>query len=397
MTKRTRREFLGESAAFAAAMGIAPMAFAEGRAAMTGRASKPLDLLMLGGTGFLGPHIVWRALERGHNVTLFNRGQTGPDLFPDLDLIEGDRYSDLSNLKAAVEDGRTWHGAIDTFAYVPSVVTDMMDVIKDAVEHYTLVSTVSVYAGFDTVGADESAPKAEISDEVAAGIPTHREVGVHYGAMKMRCEEAGNAGMPGRIANVRPGLIVGPRDTTGRFTYWAVRGSEGGTMIAPGEPTDPVQVIDVRDLADFIVLAFEKKLWGPYNAISPAGHFSIGDVVDSAIKVGDAGTKAEWIDADFLAAHGVNGWQHMPAWVSQSTPGYAGFGTSNCQKAVQAGMTIRPMDETMRATLEYYRTRGPEIEAERGEEFGAQWRQSVRGGLPRELEAEVLEAWNSRG
>ena len=397
MTTRTRREFLGESAAFAAAMGMAPMAYAQGRAAMTGKAPKKLDLLMLGGTGFLGPHIVWRAQERGHNVTLFNRGQTGPDLFPDMDLIEGDRYSDLSNLKSAVEEGRTWHGAIDTFAYVPSVVTDMMDVIKDAVEHYTLVSTISVYADFGTVGADESAPKAEISDEVAAGIPTHREVGAHYGAMKMRCENAGEAGMPGRVANVRPGLIVGPRDTTGRFTYWAVRGSEGGTMIAPGEPKDPVQIIDVRDLADFIVLAFEEKLSGAYNAISPAGHFSIGDVVDSAIKVGDAGTKAQWVDADFLAAQGVNGWQHMPAWISPTTPGYEGFGTSNCQKATKAGMTIRPMDETMRATLEYYRTRGPEIEAERGEEFGAQWGQSIRGGLPAEQEKQVLEAWNSRG
>lgn len=397
MTTRTRREFLGESAAFAAAMGIAPMALAQGKAAMTGRAPKPLDLLMLGGTGFLGPHIVWRAQERGHNVTLFNRGRTGPDLFPDLELIEGDRYADLSNLKSAVEEGRTWHGAIDTFAYVPSVVTDMMDVIRDAVQHYTMVSTISVYTGFDTIGADESAELAEISDEVADGIPTHREVGVNYGAMKARCEKAGEAGMPGRIANVRAGLIVGPRDTTGRFTYWAVRGAEGGTMIAPGDPKDPIQVIDVRDLADFIVLAFEKKLSGPYNAISPAGHFAIGDVVESAIRVGDAGTKAEWIDADFLAAHGVNGWQHMPAWIAQSTPGYAGFGTMNSEKATKAGMTIRPMDETMRATLEYYRTRGPEITEERGEEFGAQWRQSVRGGLPKELEAQVLEAWNSRG
>jgi len=270
-------------------------------------------------------------------------------------------------------------------------------VIRDAVQHYTLVSTVSVYADFGTVGADESAPLAEVPDDVAAGIKSHREVNEHYGAMKARCEKAGEDGMPGRIANVRPGLIVGPRDTTGRFTYWAVRGSEGGTMIAPGDPKDPIQVIDVRDLADFIVLAFERKLSGAYNAISPAGMFTIGDVVESAIRVGDAGTEAEWIDADFLAAHGVNGWQHMPAWISQSTPGYEGFGTNNCEKATKAGMTIRPMDETMRATLEYYRTRGPELVAERGEEFGAQWRQSVRGGLPKELESQVLEAWNNRG
>ncbi len=397
MTTRTRREFLGESAAFAAAMGMAPMAYAQGRAKMTGRAPKPLDLLMLGGTGFLGPHIVWRAQERGHNVTLFNRGQTGPDLFPDLDLIEGDRYSDLENLKLAVEEGRTWHGAIDTFAYVPSVVESMMDVIKGAVEHYTLVSTISVYADFATVGADESAPLAEISDEVAEGITTHREVGANYGSMKARCEKAGEVGMPGRIANVRPGLIVGPRDTTGRFTYWPVRGTEGGTMIAPGQPSDPIQIIDVRDLAAFVVLAFEQKLSGAYNAISPAGKFTISDVVESAIKVGDAGTKAQWIDAEFLEMHGVNGWQHMPAWISPTTEGYAGFGQTNCERATKAGMTIRPMADTMQATLEYYRARGPELEAERGEEFAAQWRRSVRGGLPPELERTVLEAWENRG
>ncbi len=397
MTVRTRREFLGESAAFAAALGMAPMAYAQGNAKMTGRAPKALDLLMLGGTGFLGPHIVWRAIERGHNVTLFNRGQTGPDLFPDLDLIEGDRYTDLSNLKSAVGEGRKWHGAIDTFAYVPSVVTEMMDVIRDAVTHYTLVSTISVYADFATVGADESAPLAEVSDEIADGIATHREVGANYGSMKARCERAGEAGMPGRIANVRPGLIVGPRDTTGRFTYWPVRGSEGGTMIAPGKPSDPIQIIDVRDLAEFIVLAFEQKLSGAYNAISPAGMFTIGDVVQNAIEVGNAGTKAEWIDADFLEQHGVNGWQHMPAWISPTTEGYQGFGLSNCEKATKAGMTIRPMGDTMRATLEYYRTRGPELAAERGEEFAAQWRTSIRGGLPSELETQTLEAWKDRG
>lgn len=395
----TRREFLGQAAgvaAGAAMMGVGPSALAQTRSAMEQPAGKKLNLLMLGGTGFLGPHVVWRAVERGHTVTLFNRGRTGPEMFPDLEHIEGDRYSDLSNLEAAVADGRTWDGAVDTFAYVPSVVTDMMNVIADAVGHYSLVSTISVYPSNDTPGADESAPLAEISDEEAAAIPTHREVGVNYGAMKARCEQAGEAGMPGRITNVRAGLIVGARDTTGRFTYWPVRASEGGTMIGPGNPSDPLQVIDVRDLANFIVLSIEKKLSGPYNAISPAGHFTIGDVVNTSVKVANAGTEVEWIDADFLAANGVQAWQHMPAWVSPTTEGYAGFGMMDCSKAMSAGMTIRPLKETIESALEYYRTRGPEIAAERGEEFGAQWLRSVRGGLPAEQEAEVLKAWAER-
>lgn len=394
---RTRREFLGQAAGAVALAGFAPTALAKAGSMMSGKAAKPLNLLMLGGTGFLGPHIVWRAIERGHTVTLFNRGKTGPDLFPDLDLIEGDRYTDLSNLKAAVADGRTWHGAIDTFAYVPGVVTSMAEALGKSVEHYSLVSTISVYSDYSTPSADESAPLAEISDEVASGIPTHREVGEHYGAMKARCERAADETMPGRVANVRPGLIVGPRDTTGRFSYWPIRGTEGGTMIAPGDPKDPIQVIDARDLANFVVLCFEQKLTGAYNAISPAGMFTIEDVVKNAIEVGDAGTEAEWIDADFLAAHGVNGWQHMPAWISPSTPGYAGFGLASCERATKAGMEIRPLAETMKATLEYVNTRAPELAAERGEEFVNQWRRQVRGGLPPELETQVLAAWKSRG
>jgi 2'-hydroxyisoflavone reductase len=395
----TRREFLGQAAgvaAGAAMMGVPSTVLAQTRSAMDQPADKKLNLLMLGGTGFLGPHIVWRAIERGHNVTLFNRGQTGPEMFPDLEHIQGDRYADLSGLESAIADGRNWDGAIDTFAYVPSVVTDMMNVIADAVGHYSLVSTISVYPNMDTPGANETAPLAEITDEMAAGIPTHREVGAHYGAMKARCERAGEAGMPGRIANVRAGLIVGSRDTTGRFTYWPVRATEGGTMIGPGSPSNPVQVIDVRDLANFIVLSIEKKLSGAYNAVSPAGKFTIGEVVDTSIKVADAGTEVEWIDADFLEAEGVQPWQHMPAWVSPTTEGYAGFGQMDCSKAMGAGMTIRSMKETVASTLEYYRTRGPELIAERGEEFGVQWHARVRGGLPAEREAEVLKAWFDR-
>lgn len=397
MTGRsTRRTFLGQAAGTAAAatmMGLSPKALAQMRDHMAQPADKKLKLLMLGGTGFLGPHIVWRAQERGHEVTLFNRGQTGPEMFPDLEHIQGDRYSDLSELESAVAEGRTWHSAIDTFAYVPSVVTDMMKVIAGSVEHYALVSTISVYADSNEIGADESAPLAEVSDEVASNIPTHREVGMHYGAMKARCERAAEQGMPGRVANIRPGLIVGPRDTTGRFTYWPVRASEGGTMIGPGSPEDPTQIIDVRDLADFIVLSIEKELTGQYNAISPAGHYSMGDIINASVKIADAGTEVEWVDGDFLIERGVQPWQQLPCWVPTSMEGYAGFGMMDCSKATKAGMKIRPIEETINATLEYYATRAPELEAERGEEFAQQWKQRVRGGLDPSIEVETLAAW----
>lgn len=400
MTGRsTRRAFLGQAAGTAAAaavMGLSPSAMAQMRGRMSQPADKKLKLLMLGGTGFLGPHIVWRAQERGHEVTLFNRGQTGPDMFPDLEHLQGDRYSDLASLESAIAEGRKWHSAIDTFAYVPSVVTDMMKVISGSIDHYALISTVSVYASSDEAGADESAPLAEVTDEVASGITTHREVGMHYGAMKARCEQAAEAGMPGKVANIRPGLIVGPRDTTGRFTYWPVRASEGGTMIGPGSPEDPTQIIDVRDLADFIVLSIEKNLAGEYNAISPAGHYTMGDLLNASVKVADAGTEIEWVDADFLTGRGIQAWQQLPCWVPTTMEGYAGFGMTDCSKATKAGMTIRPIEETVRATLEYYKTRGPELAEERGEEFYAQWKQRVRGGLDPEIEKEALEAWRTR-
>lgn len=164
-------------------------------------------------------------------------------------------------------------------------------------------------------------------------------------------------------------------------------------MIGPGTPNDPTQVIDVRDLAAFIVHAIEQNLAGAYNAISPAGKFTIGDVLDACHTVAQADTEVMWVESDFLTSQGVQAWQHMPAWIPTSMEGYAGFGTTDCSKAMQAGLTIRPMEETARATLDYYRTRAKELEEERGEEFAEQWRRQVRGGLDPEREKEVLAAW----
>ena len=393
----SRREFLaqaGLAAGALAAAGIAPGALG---AVIGGREKK--RILILGGTGFLGPHLVWDALKRGHEVTMFNRGQTAPDLFDDqqAETLIGDRYSDYASLEEAVAAGRTWDAVIDTFAYVPKVVEDAIGVLRPAIGQYVVISTMSVYASNDEPGADESSPVATVTDEVSDGIPTHREVGMHYGAMKARCEAAAERLMPGSATNLRPGLICGARDTTGRFTYWPVRASEGGTMIGPGSPTDPVQIIDVRDLARFAIHSIETKLTGEFNVITPADTMTIGDVVEGSIATADAGTQAEWVDAAFLAAQGVQAWQHMPAWVPPTTPGYSGFGRQSSARALAAGLTCRSARETAAYALEYFRTRGPEIEAERGAEFAQQWRTQVRGGLPLEREQAVLELWRHRG
>lgn len=389
----TRREFLVTAGGIALGAAVAPSALAGWSGAAKG---KRMKILILGGTGFLGPQIVNRAVENGHEITLFNRGRTGPDLFPDLEHIEGDRYTDLSGLEKAVADGRSWDAVIDTFTYVPKTVTDAMDVLMPAMGRFVVISTISVYASNAEPGMDEDAPVATIDDETAAGITTHREVGVHYGAMKARVEAAAEARMPGKVCVIRPGLIVGPRDTTGRYTYWPVRGSEGGKMIAPGTGDDHVQIVDVRDLGDFTVRCVEDGRTGLYNALSPAGKWTMRDIVDAAVRTGEAGTTPEWVDAGFLSEHGVNAWQQMPAWIPATTPGYGGVGRMSTARAIAAGLTTRTLEDTNRATLAYYRERQAELRAERGDEFGDQWAQDIRGGISREKEAQVLAAWGER-
>lgn len=391
---KTRREFLVSAGGIALGAAVAPSALA----GLSGSAKgKQMKILILGGTGFLGPHIVNRAVENGHAVTLFNRGRTGPDLFPDLEHIEGDRYTDLSGLEKAVADGRRWDAVIDTFTYVPKTVTDAMDVLMPAMGRFVVISTISVYASNAEPGMDEKAPVATMDDATADGITTHREVGVHYGAMKARVEAAAEARMPGKVCVIRPGLIVGPRDTTGRYSYWPVRGSEGGTMIAPGTGEDHVQIVDVRDLGDFTVRCVEDGRTGLYNALSPAGKWTMRDIVDAAVRTGEAGTAPEWVDAGFLSEHGVNAWQQMPAWIPASRPEYAGVGRMSTARAIAAGLTTRTLEDTNRATLAYYRDRQAELRAERGDEFGDQWAKDIRGGISPEKEADVLAAWRARG
>jgi len=391
----TRREFMAKAGGLAVGAAISPSLLG---AHLKG--SKNMKILILGGTGFIGPHIVNRALANGHEMTLFNRGRSGPDLFPDLEHLQGDRYSDLSALEKAVADGRRWDAVIDTFTYVPKTVTDAMDVLLPAMGQYVVISTISVYADMNTPGMDEDAPLAQIDDAVAEGITTHREVGANYGAMKARVERAAEARFPGHVNVIRPGLIVGPRDTTGRYTYWPVRATEGGGMLAPGTGDDPVQIVDVKDLADFTVHCCEQKHMGTYNAVSPSGERTMRDIVDSCLRVagptGSEATKPVWVDAGFLEANGVAAWQHMPAWIPASADDYAGIGQLSTARSIAAGLKTRPLDDTNRDTLAYYAERQAELRAEEGDEFADDWATRIRGGISREREAEVLAAWAKR-
>ncbi len=394
---KTRREFIGQAGAVTLGAALTPTALAGLAGGMF--SNKKLNILMLGGTGFAGPKMVQRALDNGHKVTLFNRGQTAPDMFPDIEHIQGDRYTDLSGLQKLVKDGRHFDAVIDTFTYVPKTVTDTMDILLPIMNQYVVISTTSVYASRSNPGMDETGELATVSDDIAAGITTHREVGVHYGAMKARVEQAAEERFPGKVCIIRPGLIVGDRDTTGRYTYWPVRATEGGTMIAPGTGEDFVQYIDVRDLGDFTIHCIEQQHMGNYNGISPAGERTTRDMIESAVRIAKkygGKTEVEWVDAEFLAANGVNAWQHMPAWVPNSAEGYEGQGQLSTAKSIKAGLKTRHIDDTTESTVNYYMNRGQEIRAERGHEFYENWAKQIRGGLDPQKEQEVLKLWNDQ-
>jgi len=331
-------------------------------------------ILILGGTGFLGPHIVEAARARGHTLTLFNRGKTNPHLFPDIEKLRGDRDGKLEAL-----EGRTWDAVIDTSGYVPRVVKMSADLLADATQQYVFISTVSVYASLATPNADEHAPLATMPD------PTSEDVPQFYGALKALCEKAAEASMPGRVATIRPGLIVGPGDPTGRFTYWPVRVARGGEILAPGTGSDPVQYIDARDLAAWIVAVVEAGAVGTYNALGPADRLEMKEMLAGVAEgVGQPGATFTWVPVDFLEKQKVQPWSDLPAWIP-AIGEYAGVGTTSNARAVAAGLRFRPVADTARDTLAWVS----------GLPEGARAKVTA-GGLSPAREAEVLASWHRR-
>nr|WP_225412643.1 SDR family oxidoreductase [Stigmatella hybrida] len=329
-------------------------------------------ILILGGTSFLGPALVERALSRGHTLTLFNRGKTRPGLFPQVEKLQGDRNG---NLKAL--EGREWDAVIDTSGYVPRVVRASAELLAPRVGHYLFVSSISVYQDMREGGLDESSPVATVADE------TTEDVSQHYGALKALCEKAAETALPGRVANVRPGLIVGPDDPTDRFTYWPVRVARGGEVLAPGDGEDPVQFIDVRDLAAFLVGLVENRDMGVFNATGPLETLSMRGLLEACRQANGGNATFTWADTAFLEAQKVSPWSDMPVWVPRATE-MGGISRVSHARARARGLEFRPLEGTVRDTLAWFRTLPPERQAK------------LRAGLSPEREREVLAAWGQR-
>jgi 2'-hydroxyisoflavone reductase len=339
-----------------------------------------MRILIIGGTVFLGRHLVEAARGRGHEITLFNRGLSAPELFPDVLKLRGDRDGGLDALR-----GLRWDAVIDTCGFVPRVVRASAEMLADAVELYIFVSSLSVLADVREPGADESAPTGQMADpSVEERTPEA------YGPLKALCERAVEQAMPGRALNVRPGLIVGPHDPTGRFTYWPVRMKRGGEVLAPGRPERQVQFIDARDLADWIVRMAEARQGGVFNATGPDRVLTMGELLEECLAVTGSDARLTWVNEKFLAEAGVAEWSELPLWLSEeASPGARGFMSINCAKAIAHGLTFRPLAETVRDTLDWANAL-PEAR-QPGAGYGVP---RPKAGMEPEREREVLSAWH---
>jgi 2'-hydroxyisoflavone reductase len=301
-----------------------------------------MKLLILGGTKFLGRHAVDAALAAGHEVTVFTRGQTNPDLFPEVEHLHGDRDGDLGAL-----EGRRWNGVVDTSGYVPRILRASAELLRDAVDRYVFVSSISVYDDFSQP-IDESTPLAQLAD------PATEEIAEHYGALKAACEAVIEAVYGDRGANVRAGLIVGPHDPTDRFTYWPRRLAAGGDVLGPGEPAAPVQFVDARDLAAWLVTLALEGPGGVFNATGPAEPLTFGDFLERARTAIGSDANVVWVEGQKLLDADVQPWSELPLWL----PGdeYAGMTRADTRRARAAGLTFRPLEETVVDTLAWDRT-----------------------------------------
>lgn len=299
-----------------------------------------MRVLVLGGTLFLGRHVVEAAIAEGHEVVLFNRGRRNPHLFPQIERLRGDRDGDLAALR-----GRCFEAVIDPSGYRPEQVRAVTDALGGAIAHYTFISSISVYRDFPPHRSfDEDAPLAE-GDQ-------------GYGALKARCEDVLEETLPGRVASVRPGLIVGPHDPTDRFTYWPRRVARGGNVLAPGRPERAVQLVDVRDLAEWCVQLAEHYRVGVFNAVGPRSTLTMGRLLEDCTVVTEGCARFMWVPDEDLLAAGVKPWTELPLWIPESDSRVGGMLLADNRRAVAAGLTFRPLVDTIRATLEWDRREG---------------------------------------
>lgn len=300
-------------------------------------------LLIIGGTRFLGRHLVDSAVARGHEVTLFNRGQTDPQAFPELPKIIGDRETDLHLLQ-----GRSFDAVIDTCGYVPRVVRASARALADC-DTYAFISSVSAFAAMDRPGIDESGAVSTLED------PSIEEIrGDTYGPLKAASEKAVQDVFGHRALNIRPGLIVGPWDPTDRFTYWPVRVERGGKVLAPGDPSYQIQFIDARDLADWIIRILEERVRGLFLAIGPEEPMTLGELLETCLEATGRRSELVWVPEQQLLDAEVVPWQEMPLWIPESHVEGSGMQKLDNRKAIGSGLTFRPVPDTVRDTLDWF-------------------------------------------
>ncbi|MEZ4417934.1 MAG: NAD-dependent epimerase/dehydratase family protein [Gemmatimonadota bacterium] len=375
----TRRDFIRTTGVLGAGLTlIGPTACTGGAGDAGSSTPAPKRILIFGGTGFIGPHTVQYAIERGHQVTTFTRGRSDADLPEGVERLVGDRNDDHTAL-----EGRSWDVVIDNNAQDYRWVEKSTELLKGAAQQYVFVSSISAYQleGFDwsrsadvlyqpIVGVDY--PLIEAPEGWTHGEPAA------YGHMKALSEHIVRAAFPGRATIVRPGLIVGPGDETNRFGYWPLRLDDGGEVLAPGNPEHAYQVIDQRDLTEWIVRLAEDGTAGDFNGTGPGERLSFGSALD---QIGEAATKPyslTWIPESFLEAQGLMPWRDFPSWIPGDPLMFVDVSAS-----VAAGLTFRPLSLTARDTLAFERSRDPERVASRP------------FGLTREREQEVLAAWHA--
>jgi 2'-hydroxyisoflavone reductase len=358
----TRRTLLQLAASVSAAAALPP-AMAK---------SRPGTLLILGGTGFIGPHLTEEAQRRGWKVTHFNRGKTDPKGAAGVETLIGDRKGQLGSL-----EGRKWDAVIDDTGYIPRYVKMSAQLLAPNVGYCLYISSISAYASFATPN-DEHSPLGKLADP-----DTEKVTGDTYGPMKVLCEQYSAAAFRGRIGIVRPGYIVGPLDPTDRFTYWPVRASRGGEMLAPGTPADPIQCIDVRDLTAFMMSLVESRTNGTFNADSPPRAFTMGALIAASRQASpNAGTQVVWVPEDFLAAHSKPDELNLPIW-APSQGEYAGASLTATNVAQRAGLRSRPLEVTVRDTLAWFRT------------LPAARQSKLHAGLDPAKETDLLHAWHA--
>lgn len=376
----TRRDLLKLSALAAATAAFPSLARAQ--SGRVERAAKPLNILILGGTGFTGPFQVDYALARGHKVTLFNRGKRPSPEWPgEVEQLHGDRNTgDLKSLER-----RQWDVCIDNPTSLPFWVRDAGKVLKGNIGHYLFISTISVYADGSRPGITEDAPLAPYKGKDAMAETQENlraDIENLYGPLKALSEAEAHKQFGERVTIVRPGYIVGPRDETDRFTYWPHRIAQGGEMLVPGDGADPVQIIDGRDLGEWMIRLAEKRTYGVFNAVGPEKLLPMDTMLRESEKVVGGTPTYTHVTPEFLQAQKVG--EELPIWVSAKTGPYAGYGQVSNARAVAAGLTYRPLQTTVRDLMAWFHSLPAERQAK------------LRAGITREREAELLKAWHAR-